>query len=214
MGFSWKILFQIAHFFRYPPKKGEKIQKTTTTATTIWWWFHFFFQLLSLPGEMIQFDDHIFFYSNGLVQPPTRQELPMKSDRGEVPNLEAGSDPVHQDGCWELFPTSSLPVTLLMIWGLCFHFQTAVPRYFWGIKCLKHILCWKLMGFSPRKSVCHGSFAEMCGQSDNFCLTASFQLLILLFRSDVFSKEIWISIVKSFLLDNPTKPSKTEQPPT
>ena len=38
--------------------------------------------------------------------------------------------------------------------------------------------------------------------------------IILLFRSNVFFWTDMDSIVKSFLLGNPTKPSKTEQPPT
>ena len=33
------------------------------------WWFHFFFEFSSLPGEMVQFDEHII--STGLISPPS-----------------------------------------------------------------------------------------------------------------------------------------------
>ena len=161
---------------------------------------------------MIQFDDHIFqmgWFNHQL----DKSFLWNLIHRGEVPNLEAGSDPVHQDGCWELFPTSSN--NQWPFWWFGDFVSNSKPLFlgtFGASNVWNTFFCWKLMGFY-RRSVCHGSFAEMCGQSDNFCLTASFQLLILLFRSDVFSKQIWIVLSRvSYLITllNPAKKSKAQ----
>ena len=50
---------------QYPPVgKGETSELQTTNfwhpAVRFWWWFQIFSIFSPIPGEMIQFDEHIF----------------------------------------------------------------------------------------------------------------------------------------------------------
>ena len=59
-------MFAVVTFFTLDLEKKKQADR--------WWFQRFFWNLDHLPGEMIQFDERAYF-SNGLVQPPTRKQL-------------------------------------------------------------------------------------------------------------------------------------------